>query len=482
VSIHNEPDPFAGVQIPGVTPGLLPAGFFQAAEQPLMSAGAELSAPTDWARHEIDGYSFTNPATGQPWPSLWAGAEPIDSPDPQCVCGAPWDSEMNHCPVEAALRAKITAELDVPALQAQIEQLTYERQLLGAVRRHLDEIADPQGRYREDAIKTAGDLAQRIVDEIGHPVTDEPALGPGFREQIAELLHERDQLVPLLVAVGDVVRQIRPLRSLTAEARALIAAWDTRHTDRTEDDRTYGAVTKTVADMIEHAWNIIANVGVHVHTGGWDAQHPSWVDAAKRWRDERYHPWLRYYCDTHPQAAEHPSWGRARWLEEGASTPFPKDSPPPAAAAIEALARWIGQTKVLGFGWDDPGDDDPHAQASNRGALIGFARSCIDAVTPFLRLISVTGRELIELDLGAHTPDVDNPYTKVFMEEGWQVLPREPVHPQMVTRPKIHIVVTPAHGLWGCFFDGEFAHRMARELNLVVAEVPITADYREVTS
>ena len=33
-------------------------------------------------------------------------------------------------------------------------------------------------------------IAQRIVDEIGHPVTDEPALGPEYREQIATLTAE----------------------------------------------------------------------------------------------------------------------------------------------------------------------------------------------------------------------------------------------------------------------------------------------------
>lgn len=76
-----------------------------------------------------------------------------------------------------------------------VEQLRYERRLLGACRRHLDEIADPEGRYTVEAVKTAGDLAQRIVDEIGHPVTDEPALGPEFRDRIAELERELEWAV-----------------------------------------------------------------------------------------------------------------------------------------------------------------------------------------------------------------------------------------------------------------------------------------------
>lgn len=44
------------------------------------------------------------------------------------------------------------------------------------------------------------------------------------------------------------------------------------------------------ADLLEAAWGIIANAGVH--HGGWDSQHPEWVEAAIRWRD-RYHEWLR---------------------------------------------------------------------------------------------------------------------------------------------------------------------------------------------
>lgn len=39
-------------------------------------------------------------------------------------------------------------------------------------------------------------------------------------------------------------------------------------------------------DMVYWAWTIIANAGVHL--GGWDSQHPDWVNAAIQWRDE-YH-------------------------------------------------------------------------------------------------------------------------------------------------------------------------------------------------
>jgi hypothetical protein len=72
------------------------------------------------------------------------------------------------------------------------EQLRYERRLLGSARMTLDRICDPENTHQSDLEirllrEEAGRTAQRIVDEIGHPVTDEPALGPEFRERIAEL-------------------------------------------------------------------------------------------------------------------------------------------------------------------------------------------------------------------------------------------------------------------------------------------------------
>ena len=53
-------------------------------------------------------------------------------------------------------------------------------------------------------------------------------------------------------------------------------------------------VPQDIADMLEQAWNIIANAGLHL--GGWEAQHVEWVQAAMRWRDEQYFPWLKRHC------------------------------------------------------------------------------------------------------------------------------------------------------------------------------------------
>ncbi len=64
---------------------------------------------------------------------------------------------------------------EMTALRQEIEQLRYERRLLGAARMTLDLVAAGDSSRWEQARREAEDLAQRIVDEIGHPVTDEPA-------------------------------------------------------------------------------------------------------------------------------------------------------------------------------------------------------------------------------------------------------------------------------------------------------------------
>ena len=69
----------------------------------------------------------------------------------------------------------------------EMEQLRYERRLLGAARMVLDLVAAGDSSRWEQARREAEDIAQRITDEIGHPVTDEPALGPGYRATIARV-------------------------------------------------------------------------------------------------------------------------------------------------------------------------------------------------------------------------------------------------------------------------------------------------------
>jgi hypothetical protein len=86
------------------------------------------------------------------------------------------DAPIDTAPVDTAL--------------ATIDQLRYERHLLGVARMTLDLVAAGDPTRWDQARAEAGDVAQRIVDEIGHPVTDEPALGPELRAENARLTAE----------------------------------------------------------------------------------------------------------------------------------------------------------------------------------------------------------------------------------------------------------------------------------------------------
>lgn len=61
--------------------------------------------------------------------------------------------------------------------------------------------------------------------------------------------------------------------------------------------------TDRLLDLLESAWGVIANAGLH--KGSWDHEHPEWVQAAEGWRD-RWHAVLeaRYpkvlHSDTEP--------------------------------------------------------------------------------------------------------------------------------------------------------------------------------------
>jgi hypothetical protein len=93
-----------------------------------------------------------------------------------------------HMGLAEAKAARIKAEQEA-------KQLRYERQLLGFARMTLDLIAAGDSSRWDQVRAEAEDIAQRIVDEIGHPVTDEPALGPSFRATIERV---KDAIRPLV--------------------------------------------------------------------------------------------------------------------------------------------------------------------------------------------------------------------------------------------------------------------------------------------
>jgi signal transduction histidine kinase len=109
---------------------------------------------------------------------------------------------------DAVLDRVLQPELD--RRDEEIKRLTYERRLLYVARMVLDRVS--VAATFEQARDEAGDVAQRIVDEIGHSVTDEPALGPSFRTEIEQL--------------QAAIAQVRRLCDLTIAASVRVDAID----------------------------------------------------------------------------------------------------------------------------------------------------------------------------------------------------------------------------------------------------------------
>jgi len=83
---------------------------------------------------------------------------------------------------------------ELAALRVEAEQLRYERRLLGAARMTLDLVAAGGPDLWMRARHEAAGVSQRIVDEIGNPGTDEPALGPTMRGVLGRIAaaHQKD--------------------------------------------------------------------------------------------------------------------------------------------------------------------------------------------------------------------------------------------------------------------------------------------------
>lgn len=66
---------------------------------PTVSTRPSEDPPADYPEHGFDETSVLNPVTGKPYGPgpLWAGSEPMDYPDPLCICGAFWDESEGGC-------------------------------------------------------------------------------------------------------------------------------------------------------------------------------------------------------------------------------------------------------------------------------------------------------------------------------------------------------------------------------------------------
>jgi hypothetical protein len=86
---------------------------------------------------------------------------------------------------QQTLRQQQLAEREVTDLRAQVESLTVLTRLLGPARMVLDRCAETA----PGCAAEAADMAQRIVDWIGHPVTDEPATAADLQAEVYRLQH-----------------------------------------------------------------------------------------------------------------------------------------------------------------------------------------------------------------------------------------------------------------------------------------------------
>lgn len=143
---------------------------------------------------------------------------------------------------DASRRERDEARAEAEGLKRERDQLLYERRLLGFARRTLDlVVAGPQASNDWDrARREAADIAQRIVDEIGHPVTDEDALGPSFREQIAKLTEDQAELR----GERDKFRSILRLANKNTERRTVQRDEARAEVDRLRRERDEARATK----------------------------------------------------------------------------------------------------------------------------------------------------------------------------------------------------------------------------------------------
>jgi hypothetical protein len=134
--------------------------------------------------------------------------------------------------------------------------------------------------------------------------------------ELAELRAERDRavlrrrasdaLLQRLARAGEAVvfgTSGEPANPIVAEdnrrqlGEAVTDAWMHLRPTGAEPATALDGWIDTATDLLYRAWTVIANAGHH--RGGWDVEHPEWVEAAEKWRDA----WLALDIQAGPPEA-----------------------------------------------------------------------------------------------------------------------------------------------------------------------------------
>ncbi|MGI5201691.1 hypothetical protein ACQEU6_08925 [Spirillospora sp. CA-108201] len=142
-------------------------------------------------------------------------------------------------------------------LRGEVKRLCYERRLLGAARAVLDQVATGGLRGWVQAQPQAARLAQRIVDEIGHPATDEQALGSEYRDAIRQLRAD------LARARSDLAGRGAAYEVLAAKAQRLWSAYMSARRGRARERERHRAIALAVQVLVDEWEETIASGLMH---------------------------------------------------------------------------------------------------------------------------------------------------------------------------------------------------------------------------
>lgn len=142
-------------------------------------------------------------------------------------------------------------------------------------------LRDVAPRLRADWSDHTANLLEEAADKLDSLIT---LLAQAERDRDAA----KAKLDPLRTDRDASVRAMQGLSRDLLQARRERDDFSRRYNDVNNQLKTLNTRAHEGNQLLYEAWAVIANAGTHL--GGWEAQHPEWVEAATRWRD-RWHTW-----------------------------------------------------------------------------------------------------------------------------------------------------------------------------------------------